>query len=93
IEAGVMRGPGEAAIGYAITLNGNSLASLDQYGSALFNGNVEASGSRIILRGDDRKHFGIFNANGTARAWIYKDKGGDGLRFTNGDDGGGDFVM
>ncbi|MCU6240802.1 hypothetical protein [Enterobacter asburiae] len=93
IEAGVMRGPGEAAIGYAIYLNDSSLFSIDANGNAGFKGNAVSGGPIISLQGDERKHFAIFNANGTARAWIYKDKGGDGLRFTNGDDGGGDFVM
>ncbi|ECB4072773.1 hypothetical protein EW514_16025 [Salmonella enterica subsp. enterica serovar Napoli] len=45
------------------------------------------------LRSDTRKHFYIANADGTARMWLYKDKGGDGVRLNNGVDGGGEFVF
>ncbi|EIC8701266.1 hypothetical protein LVM31_004630 [Salmonella enterica] len=47
----------------------------------------------LSLRSDDRMHFIIQNADGTTRAYIYKDKGGDGVRIDNGVDGGGDFVF
>lgn len=47
----------------------------------------------LSLRSDDRIHFIIQNADGTTRAYIYKDKGGDGIRINNGIDGGGDFVF
>ncbi|EEH5466770.1 hypothetical protein G3G73_005038, partial [Salmonella enterica] len=47
----------------------------------------------LTLRGDDRMHFIIINADGSVRAYIYKDKGGDGIRINNGADGGGEFVF
>lgn len=47
----------------------------------------------LTLRGDDRMHFIIINADGSTRAYIYKDKGGDGIRINNGADGGGDFIL
>lgn len=47
----------------------------------------------LTLRGDDRMHFIIINADGSVRAYIYKDKGGDGIRINNGADGGGDFIL
>ncbi|EKB1326743.1 hypothetical protein ABG148_000540 [Salmonella enterica] len=47
----------------------------------------------LFLRNDGRMHFAIANADGNARMWLYKDKGGDGVRLNNGVDGGGDFVF
>ncbi|HFW3143057.1 TPA: hypothetical protein ACIBEM_001019 [Salmonella enterica subsp. enterica serovar Dublin] len=47
----------------------------------------------LTLRSDDRVHFIITNADGSVRAYIYKDKGGDGVRVNNGADGGGEFVF
>lgn len=47
----------------------------------------------LTLRSDDRIHFIIINADGSVRAYIYKDKGGDGICINNGADGGGDFVL
>ncbi|EAM5969616.1 hypothetical protein EQV05_10590 [Salmonella enterica] len=47
----------------------------------------------LFLRNDARMHFAIANADGNARMWLYKDKGGDGVRLNNGVDGGGDFVF
>ncbi|EPP3317159.1 hypothetical protein ACT9D3_003939 [Salmonella enterica subsp. diarizonae serovar 50:r:z] len=35
----------------------------------------------------------IANADGSVRAYIYKDKGGDGIHINNGADGWGDFVF
>nr|EEE1921926.1 hypothetical protein [Salmonella enterica subsp. diarizonae] len=52
----------------------------------------EMTGS-LTLRSDDRMHFMIANADGSVRAYIYKDKGGDGIRINNGVDGYGDFVF
>lgn len=45
------------------------------------------------LRGDGRVYFVIQNADGSSRAYILKDKGGDGVHINNGVDGGGDFVF
>ncbi|ELX2843648.1 hypothetical protein QKZ77_003855 [Salmonella enterica] len=47
----------------------------------------------LTLRSDARVHFIIQNADGSVRAYIYKDKGGDGIRINNGADGGGEFVF
>ncbi|HBZ9863987.1 TPA: hypothetical protein MND73_000684 [Salmonella enterica subsp. houtenae] len=47
----------------------------------------------LLLRSDSRMHFIIQNADGTARTYIYKDKGGDGVRIDNGVDGGGTFIL
>ncbi|EAQ4379496.1 phage tail protein [Salmonella enterica] len=47
----------------------------------------------LFLRNDARMHFAIANADGNVRMWLYKDKGGDGVRLNNGIDGGTDFVF
>ncbi|WP_025246331.1 tail fiber protein [Candidatus Sodalis pierantonius] len=57
------------------------------------NGSMISLGRHIILQGDDRKHLGFHNQDGSVRMWLYKDKGGDGVRLNNGNDGGGDWVF
>lgn len=47
----------------------------------------------LFLKNDARMHFAIVDANGSVRAYIYKDKGGGGVVINNGYDGGGDFVL
>ncbi|EHG4037158.1 hypothetical protein J4198_000748 [Salmonella enterica] len=47
----------------------------------------------LFLKSDNRMHFAIVNEDGNARMWLYKDKGGDGIRINNGADGGGEFVF
>ncbi|EKD7535220.1 tail fiber protein [Salmonella enterica] len=47
----------------------------------------------LFLKNDGRMHFAIANADGNIRMWLYKDKGGDGVRLNNGVDGGGEFVF
>ncbi|MGG6075244.1 hypothetical protein ACQSGI_25150, partial [Salmonella enterica] len=47
----------------------------------------------LFLKNDGRMHFAIMNEDGNARMWLYKDKGGDGIRINNGIDGGGEFVF
>lgn len=47
----------------------------------------------LFLKNDNRMHFAIVNADGNVRMWLYKDKGGDGVRLNNGVDGGGEFVF
>ncbi|HAF6280316.1 TPA: hypothetical protein G9F26_004549, partial [Salmonella enterica] len=47
----------------------------------------------LFLKNDDRMHFAIFNEDGNARMWLYKDKDGDGIRINNGADGGGEFIF
>ncbi|ECZ6450303.1 hypothetical protein F8W75_02985 [Salmonella enterica] len=47
----------------------------------------------LFLRNDARVHFAIVDEDGNVRMWLYKDKGGDGVRINNGYDGGGEFVF
>ncbi|EGQ2098421.1 hypothetical protein I2537_004051 [Salmonella enterica] len=47
----------------------------------------------LFLKNDGRMHFAIVNEDGNARMWLFKDKGGDGVRLNNGVDGGGEFVF
>ncbi|EDT6629433.1 hypothetical protein R455_003913 [Salmonella enterica subsp. enterica] len=47
----------------------------------------------LTLRSDDRMHFMIANADGSVRAYIYKDKDDTGIHINNGADGYGDFVF
>ncbi|EDV6672452.1 hypothetical protein ACCE29_002586, partial [Salmonella enterica] len=55
--------------------------------------NGDTMTGNLTLKSDDRVHFIIQNADGSVRAYIYKDKGGDGIRINNGADGGGEFVF
>ncbi|HGG6754303.1 TPA: hypothetical protein ACJG9G_002350 [Salmonella enterica subsp. enterica serovar Java] len=55
--------------------------------------NGDTMTGNLFLKGDARMHFAIANEDGNARMWLYKDKGGDGIRLNNGIDGGGDFVF
>lgn len=93
MTTGIVRDAGEGSRGYAITLNGNQLLSIDPNGNAGLRGNAVSSGNMIGLQGDERKHFTIMNADGSARLYIWKDKGGDGVHLSNGPDGGGDYVF
>ncbi|MGL9719925.1 gp53-like domain-containing protein [Symbiopectobacterium sp.] len=52
-----------------------------------------SQGTQISLKGDGRKHLGFHNQDGSVRMWLYKDKGGDGVRLNNGHDGGGEYVF
>ncbi|MEQ1965247.1 phage tail protein, partial [Xenorhabdus khoisanae] len=56
------------------------------------NGELAAS-NVVISQGDGRQHFALRDNDGKTRAYIYKDKGGDGIRVNNGYDGGGDWVF
>lgn len=47
----------------------------------------------IVLRGDDRKHIIIQNADGSVRGYIYKDKEDTGIHINNGADSYGDFLF
>ncbi|EDU4662338.1 phage tail protein [Salmonella enterica subsp. diarizonae] len=47
----------------------------------------------LTLRSDDRMHFMIANADGSVRAYIYKDKDDTGIHINNGVDGYGDFIF
>ncbi|EAO0948447.1 hypothetical protein ACK81Y_000882 [Salmonella enterica] len=52
----------------------------------------EMTGS-LTLRSDDRMHFMIANADGSVRAYIYKDKDDTGIHINNGVDGYGNFTF
>ncbi len=47
----------------------------------------------LTLRSDDRMHFMIANADGSVRAYIYKDKDDTGIHINNGVDGYGNFTF
>ncbi|EBK5407190.1 hypothetical protein DO108_16590 [Salmonella enterica] len=55
--------------------------------------NGDTMTGNLFLKNDGRMHFAIANADGNVRMWLYKDKGGDGVRINNGYDGGGEFVF
>ncbi|MBU3798731.1 phage tail protein [Citrobacter youngae] len=55
--------------------------------------NGDTMTGNLTLKGDYRLSFIIQNEDGSIRAYIFKDKGGDGIRISNGNDGGGDFVF
>ncbi|ECF6066398.1 hypothetical protein FNO09_17600 [Salmonella enterica subsp. diarizonae] len=55
--------------------------------------NGDVMTGNLFLKGDARLHFSIVNEDGNVRMWLYKDKGGDGIRINNGIDGGGEFVF
>ncbi|ECQ7759180.1 hypothetical protein F0Y90_16170 [Salmonella enterica] len=55
--------------------------------------NGDTMTGNLFLKNDRRMHFAIANADGNVRMWLYKDKGGDGVRINNGYDGGGEFVF
>ncbi|EIP0098514.1 phage tail protein [Salmonella enterica subsp. enterica serovar Wangata] len=52
-----------------------------------------ATNSDVVLQSDARRHIIIQNADGSVRAYIYKDKDDTGIHLNNGVDGGGDFVF
>ncbi|CDH32040.1 e14 prophage; putative tail fiber protein (modular protein) (fragment) [Xenorhabdus bovienii str. Intermedium] len=56
------------------------------------NGELVAS-NVVISQGDGRQHFSLRDNDGQTRAWIYKDKGGDGIHINNGYDGGGEWIL
>ncbi|HAF2461779.1 TPA: hypothetical protein G9F28_005549 [Salmonella enterica] len=56
--------------------------------------NTDVSTNRnIILRGDDRKHIMMQDADGTPRMYIFKDKGGDGVHLNNGTDASTEYLF
>lgn len=55
--------------------------------------NGDTMTGNLFLKSDARMHFAIVNEDDNARMWLYKDKGGDGIRINNGIDGGGEFVF
>ncbi|ECJ4442550.1 hypothetical protein CB423_22010, partial [Salmonella enterica subsp. diarizonae] len=52
-----------------------------------------ATNGNVVLQNDAREHIIIQNADGSARAYIYKDKDDTGIHINNGADGSGDFVL
>lgn len=52
-----------------------------------------ATNHDLVLQSDERRHIIIQNADGSARAYIYKDKDDTGIHINNGVDGWGDFVL
>ncbi|EHA9324856.1 hypothetical protein ABQ38_001171 [Salmonella enterica subsp. enterica serovar Sandiego] len=88
--------PGEAAFTWTqLNQNVQNLGLTEAVNRAL--NAVQKTGDimtgNLTLRSDERMHIVIQNADGSARAYFYKDKGGDGVRLSNGVDGGGDFVF
>ncbi|ELD2369444.1 tail fiber protein [Salmonella enterica] len=55
--------------------------------------NGDTMTGNLFLKNDGRMHFAIMDEDGNVRMWLYKDKGGDGIRINNGYDGGGEFVF
>ncbi|EIW3007124.1 phage tail protein [Salmonella enterica] len=47
----------------------------------------------LYLKNEGRINLAIMNEDGSARMWLFKDKGGDGVHINNGNDGGGDFIF
>ncbi|HFG7809403.1 TPA: tail fiber protein [Salmonella enterica subsp. enterica serovar Java] len=47
----------------------------------------------LSLQSNNRMYYFIQNTDGSVRASIWKDKGGDGIHISNGADGGGDFIF
>ncbi|WP_051861072.1 phage tail protein [Xenorhabdus bovienii] len=56
------------------------------------NGALVATGI-VTSQGDGRQHLALSDSDGRARAWIYKDKGGDGIHINNGYDGGEEWIL
>ncbi|EDQ2390517.1 hypothetical protein RU50_001446 [Salmonella enterica subsp. enterica] len=52
-----------------------------------------ATNGDVVLQGDARRHIIIQNADGSVRAYIYKDKDDTGIHINNGVDGAGDFIF
>ncbi|EBO0298277.1 hypothetical protein DSO51_10340 [Salmonella enterica] len=52
-----------------------------------------ATNNDLVLQSDERRHIIIQNADGSVRAYIYKDKDDTGIHINNGADGSGDFVL
>ncbi|ECJ2954392.1 hypothetical protein FP785_06335 [Salmonella enterica] len=52
-----------------------------------------ATNGDVVLQSDARRHIIIQNADGSARAYIYKDKDDTGIHINNGVDGAGDFIF
>ncbi|EDG4308586.1 hypothetical protein GCV35_05340 [Salmonella enterica] len=88
--------PGDAAFTWTqLNQNVQNLGLTEAVNRALnaVQKNGDTMTGNLFLKNDARVHFAIANADGNARMWLYKDKGGDGVRLNNGVDGGGEFVF
>ncbi|EJC0216754.1 phage tail protein [Salmonella enterica] len=52
-----------------------------------------ATNKDLVLQSDERRHIMMQNADGSVRAYIYKDKDDTGIHINNGVDGWGDFIF
>lgn len=71
---------GDVHFGHNVTVQGG------------FSANGVQSTTDIFLASDNRQHIVFKNADGSARAYIYKDRNSD-LKINNGIEGGGDFTI
>ncbi|MGK0705596.1 hypothetical protein ACSFCW_19260 [Yokenella regensburgei] len=92
IIAGIVRDGSDGTKGFAITLDGNQLMSISPDGNLGLRGNAVTTGTIIGLQNDSRQHFSMMNADGSARAYIYKDKDGQGIVVLN-PESGGEFIF
>nr|WP_243677223.1 hypothetical protein [Sodalis glossinidius] len=67
--------------------------ALDKRTGGTVNGDIISQCGQLLLKGDNHKHLGFHNQDGSVRMCLYKDKGGDGVRLNNGNDGGRDWVF
>ncbi|WP_406705413.1 tail fiber protein [Sodalis sp.] len=67
--------------------------ALDKRTGGTVKGDIISQGGQLLLKGDNRKHLGFHNQDGSVRMWLYKDKGGDGVHLNNGNDGGGNYIF
>ncbi|ECC4154668.1 hypothetical protein C2J01_09115 [Salmonella enterica] len=74
-----------------IYCNNAKVGYIDNAGLHMFAG--IATNSDVVLQSDARRHIIIQNADGSVRAYIYKDKDDTGIHINNGVDGAGDFVL
>ncbi|ENR3783936.1 tail fiber protein [Salmonella enterica] len=88
--------PGDAAFTWTqLNQNVQNLGLTEAVNRALnaVQKNGDTMTGNLFLKNDGRMHFAIMDADGNVRMWLYKDKGGDGVRINNGYDGGGEFVF
>ncbi|EMA6417911.1 tail fiber protein [Salmonella enterica] len=88
--------PGDAAFTWTqLNQNVQNLGLTEAVNRALnaVQKNGDTMTGNLFLKNDGRMHFAIMDEDGNVRMWLYKDKGGDGVRINNGYDGGGEFVF
>ncbi|EGN5727661.1 hypothetical protein ISI59_003237 [Salmonella enterica] len=74
-----------------IYCNNAKVGYIDNAGLHMLSG--IATNGDVVLQGDARRHIIIQNEDGSVRAYIFKDKGDDGIHINNGADGWGDFIF